>query len=335
MKKFLMTLIIIIAALLPFTAAGEADPRPDENLWPKHLRILTGPAGGQWFFIGEFMARIFSINIVPTISRTGGGLDNIAAINDRLGDVGFTLASFLEAGHRGQGQEPDTKIDNVAAVANVYPQVLYFIIRKDFADAHNITSVDDLLQKRMPLRFASLKPGTASEFILRMLLQEGYNTSFEQLKEQGWSIAFNNYAETADNLADGKLDCFAYTAGTEVPLILTLESHLDIAILPIKREVLDKLSAKLGTNIYTIKPGTYRSVTQEIDTLGDYSTIIVRRDLHASLVYAICQELWKQKTLIARRIKDYEQLDPASALSPRLQFHPGALQFWQEQLSER
>ena len=307
---------------------------PLKSKWPPHLRLLTGPNGGQWFMLGDPIAEILTKYVIPTTSRLGGGVSNITNVNAKLGDIGFTLACFLGAAQSGEKEYQYIKLDNATLMANVYPQVLYFLIRKDFAEEHGIDSVDTLLRKKMPLRFASLKPGTASEFILSLLLRYGYNTSFDKLRENGWILSFNNYAETADNFVAGELDCFAYTAGTMVPLILTIEEHTDVVVLPLDQKVLDLLSNKFQTHTYTIQPGTYRSVTKPVKTLGDFTCLVVRKDFPDDLVFAINKALWENKEAITSVVKDFGALSPETALPHGLPTHPGSITFWNSLLKK-
>ncbi len=326
-KTYIFSIILCLLAL-PFPALA-LDP-PQKIGWPTHLRLLTGPNGGQWFMLGDPIAEVLSKDVLPTTSRMGGGVANIGNINKKMGDVGFTLSCFLGAADSGEAEYAGIKTDNSVLMANVYPQVLYFLVRKDFARQHGIDSVGALLQKKMPLRFASLKPGTASEFILNLLFKYGYNTSFDQLRAQGWSVSFNNYAETADNFVAGDLDCFAYTAGTDVPLIKTMEGHTEVVILPVDQKVLDLLAEKFKTGTYVIKPGDYKSITAPVNTLGDYTSLVVRKDLPDDLVYALCKSLWENKDDIAKVIRDFGTLSPRTALPKGLPVHPGAAAFWKE-----
>ena len=297
--------------------------------WPAHLRVLTGPNGGQWFQMGEPLVDILSRNVAPASSRSGGGLSNIAHINGKTADIGFSLACFLGAAQSGEPEYQHIATENVTLVANVYPQVLYVLVRKDFAMKHGIDSMETLLSKKIPLRFASLKPGTASEFILSMLLKHGYNTSFEALKEQGWSLAFNDYAETADNFVDGSIDCFAYTAGTEVPLIRTLEEHTQAVILPLAPEVLKALSKKFKTGTHVIQPGDYQSVTEPILTLGDATCLVIRKDFPDDLAYAVTKALWENRQYVSDVVRDFKALSPEKAMPEGLPVHPGARMFWE------
>ncbi len=335
MKITRLLLSAVLICLLPcFGAAFAAESsRPAaagmKNGWPTHLRLLTGPNGGQWFSLGDPIAEAITKHVVPTSSRLGGGVSNIGDVGRKMGDIGFTLACFLGAAASGEEEYKAIKMDNTVLMVNIYPQVLYFLVRKDFAEQNGITSVETLLQKKMPLRFASLKPGTASEFILSMLLKYGYNTSFETLRKQGWTVSFNDYAETADNFVSGTLDCFAYTAGTTVPLIKTMEEHTDVLILPLDTKVLDMLAAKFKTGTYVIKPGDYKSVATPIATLGDYACLVVRQDLPENLVFAVNEALWKERDRIAGVVKDFGALSPDTALPVGLAAHPGSVKFWE------
>jgi len=295
---------------------------------PPHLRLLAGPNGGQWFTAGERMATILTRAMCPTTSRIGGGVANISAIDQRRGDIGFTLTCFLGAAQSGEPEYQSMIAENAVLMVNVYPQVLYFLLRKDVALRYGITDVASLLKQRAPLRFASLKPGTASEFVLSMLLKYGYDTNFAKLREQGWSLEFNNYAETADNFVEGKLDCFAYTAGTEVPLILAMEKHTELLVLPVDRHVLDLLAKKFKTGIYTIMPGLYKSISTPVATLGDSTCLIVRKDLPDDFVFEISKTLWDNKAGLVDAVADFQNLSPEKAVPPGFDVHPGAKKFW-------
>ncbi|SHN70772.1 TAXI family TRAP transporter solute-binding subunit [Desulfovibrio litoralis] len=311
-----------------FVAKAE-NSKKDENKWPAHLRIVTGPKGGQWFQMGKPLADALSKDVLPSSSRSGGGLSNINDINNNTADMGFTLACFLGAAQSEEPAYQHIAMKNVTMMSNIYPQVFYVLVREDFAATHNIDSMEALLAQKIPLRFASLKPGTASEFMLNMLLQHGYNTSFEALKEQGWQISFSDYAEIADRFVDGDIDCFAYTAGTDVPLIRTLEEHTQPRILPLSPEVLATLSKKFKTRTYTIQPGTYKNVTKPILTLGDTTCLIIRKNIPDSLAFAMTKAVWENRKAITEVIKDFGSISPETAMTEGLPIHPGAKEFWE------
>lgn len=325
---FVTCCVAMIASAGQSPAAETEAPGAGQAGWPKHLRIVSGPVGGEWHVLAEGMAKTFSEKLLPTTNRVGGGFVNVESIGQKNADIGFSVTCFLSPTLASENGARRIDSEHVALLVNMYPQVLYFILRKDFAEAHNITSVGTLLSQKMPLRFASLKTGTASEFILDKLFRYGYNTSFDQLRSQGWSLTFSNYPETADSFVAGDIDCFAYTASVTVPLILTMEQHTPLTVLPVEQGALDAMSEKLKTRTYTIQPGTYASVAKPIQTLADSACLIVRDDLPDDLVTAMCEVLWGQKETLAVIFSDFGRLDPEYALPDGIHAHPGAARFW-------
>ena len=299
--------------------------------WPSYLRLLSGPNGGQWFEAGEVIAVLFDRDIMPTTSRMGGGKANISSIQSRMGDFGFTVASFLFGAKNRFSEFDGMNIDNVASMGNVYPQVLYVLTRKEFTDSNNITTIDDLLSMKGVVRIASLRPGSASEFIFSGLLKYGYNTNFEELRMRGWTVSYGNYASIADDLVSGELDCFAYTAGEDVPLIHTLSKHIPISLLQVDLHAIETFTENFGMYAYTIPAHRYPEQDRPVTTLGDYSCMIVRKDFPDDLVYTMTKILYENKKTIAAAVADFGALVAKTATINDDFMHPGALRFWKEQ----
>lgn len=329
MKKFfhfqtLCAVLFVLAMICPTAAA-------DKTGWPGQLRFMAGPPGGNWFALGTALSEMWTKNVLQTTNSTGGGVSNILNANARKGDLGFTVTSFIGAAINGEQDFKDRKTDNAAVFANLYTQVTYFVMRKDFAEAHGIRSVDDMLSGKTPIRFATLKPGTSSEFLVKVLFERGYGASFAKLKsDKNWTVEYASYEGGADLLADNHLDCFAFSVGAVASIIMNIESRVPVIILPVGQAALDAMSKGYGTTTYSINPGTYRSVTEPVKTVGDYTCIVVRKDLPESLVYALNKALWENKKLLTGAVKDLEELQPAMAIPRGVPVHPGSVKFWNE-----
>ena len=154
-------MVSVCFVLASWSAADAADGGrtvPKEG-WPVHLRMLTGPNGGQWYSVGDRVAEVLSRNVLPTTSRAGGGVANINNVNDKVADIGLTLVSLLDPARTDKSGAQPVKTDNVVLMARVSPQVLYFLLRKDFAEKNGIDSVRTLLEKKVPVRFAETGHG--------------------------------------------------------------------------------------------------------------------------------------------------------------------------------
>jgi hypothetical protein len=301
------------------SAAGEDRP----------LRLLAGPEGGQWNKLGQMMEKLFTDAGIPVKNEVGGGVQNLYLVGEEEADIGFTLYSFMGAAEVGEKELPSVNLDNAVLLANLYPQVLYIIVRKEIADRHGLKTLADLLKVSDPLRFATLPKGTGSEFIFNMMLRNAYRTSYDQLAEQGWNIGYMSYAEITRLFLAGELDVCAYTAGPGTFLVPALEEkNLDAVLLPVDDDMLNLMTHQFMTITYVIRKGDYESVNEDIMTLGDYSSLVIRSALPEDLVYRLNEVLWKNRDTLAEVTEDMKQFSPRFAIAGQGKVHPGSQRFW-------
>ena len=255
-------------------------------------------------------------------------MGNIVNVDQKKGDFGFSVVSLVGAALAGEEDFAGKDVKNAVVMANLYTQFTYYIIRKDFADKNGIKSLDDLVAKGIPVRFATLKPGTASEFVIKAMFKKGYGTDYDQLKKKGWSFEFTSYDNGADLMADNHLDVFAFSVGKAASIVMNIETSTPIYILPVGQKALDALAKAYGTTTFTIEPGIYKSVTTPIKTIGDYNCIVVRKDLPDTLVYELNKAMWANKASLAAAVSDFNELTVKDALPAGLPSHPGSVQFW-------
>jgi TRAP transporter TAXI family solute receptor len=320
MKKLLL---IVVATLMVLGAGAQ-----DKTGWPDQLKFMAGPPGGNWFALGTALSEMWSKNVLQTTSSTGGGVSNILNADLKKGDFGFSVVSLVGAALAGEEDFAGRDIKNAVVMANLYTQYTYYIIRKDFADKNGIKSFDDLLAKDIPVRFATLKPGTSSEFIIKALFKKGYGTDYEKLKKKGWTFEFTSYENGADLMADNHLDLFAFSVGKVASVVMNIESSTPIYILPVGQKALDALAKAYGTTTFTVEPGIYKSVKTPVKTIGDYNCIVIRKDLPDSLVYELNKAMWANKASIVAAVKDFNELSIKDALPAGLPVHPGSEKFW-------
>ena len=320
MKK---TVLILVALLIAAGAGAQARAG-----WPDQLKFMAGPPGGNWFALGTALSEMWSKNVLQTTSSTGGGVANILNADVKKGDFGFSVTSLVGAALAAEEDFSGRSIKNTVVMANLYTQFTYYIIRKDFADKHGIKSFDDVIAKNIPVRFATLKPGTASEFVIKAMFKKGYKTDYEALKKKGWTFEFTSYENGADLMADNHLDLFAFSVGKVASIVMNIESSTPIYILPLGQQALDALAAAYGTTTFTVEPGIYKSVKTPVKTIGDYTCIVVRKDLPDNLVYDLNKAMWANKASLALAVQDFNELNPKEALPSGVPAHPGSEQFW-------
>ena len=114
---------------------------------------------------------------------------------------------------------------------------------------------------------------------------------------------------------------------------MNIESQLDIVLLPVGQDALDKLADAYGTVTLNIEPGIYKSVpegAEPVKAVGDYTCIVIRKDLPESLVYELNKAIWEHKNALVAAVKDMNELEPSIALPDKVPAHEGSVKFWNE-----
>ena len=327
--------VLILVLALSLIALPVSGAEVDKTGWPGQLRFMAGPPGGNWFALGTALSEMWTGAGLPqTTSSSGGGVSNILNAHARRGDLGFSVTSLLGAALKGEADFKGRVVDNAVIMSNLYTQYTYFIMRKDFAEKNKIKSVEDIINKKLAMRFATLKPGTSSEFVIKALFEKGYGFDYKKtFQDWGGSVEYASYDGGADLLADNHLDCFAFSVGKIASVVMNIESQLDVVLLPVGQEALDKLSNAYGTVTLTIEPGIYKSVpegSEPVKVVGDYTCIVIRKDLPESLVYELNKAVWEHKAELVAAVKDMDELTPAIALPDKVPAHEGSVKFWGE-----
>ncbi len=331
MKKSSRLLLILLTLILLISSAYAQEI----SHWPSQLRFMSGPSGGNWSALGDSLCAVWSSSNLPHASSVkGAGVTNILNIHARRGDLGFSVTSLLGAALKGEADFSGRRVTNAVIMANLYTQYTYFIMRKEFADKNAVKSVEDIITKRIPVRFATLRPGTSSEFVVKALFEKGYGLDYRKaFQNWGGSVEYASYDGGAELLEENHIDCFAFSVGKVAPIVQNIEGRTDVVMLSVGQEALDKLSDAYGTVTLTIEPGIYKSLpegAEPVKTVGDYTCIVIRKDLPESLVYALNKTLWEHKMDLAAKIQDITELEADSAIPEKIPAHEGSVRFWRE-----
>ncbi|MBR0043484.1 MAG: TAXI family TRAP transporter solute-binding subunit [Synergistaceae bacterium] len=289
MRKLLIILILILAA--PLASAAE-------NI---NLRFMTGPAGGNWNILGEVLADAWrNAKIANVKTNVGGGVSNILNIHAKRCDIAFSVLSLFHAAIKGDGDFKGRSVDNAMLLTNLYTQYTYFIIRKDFAAKYNINNLEDIINNKIPVRFATLKPGTSTEFIIKAIFDKAYNLDYKtEFRKWGGSVEYVSYQGGYELLSDKHLDMFAFSVGKSPQAVQNILSKLDVTILNISQDALNKLAQAYGT--VTVK------IDDNINTVGDYACLVVRKDLNQTLIYNLCKAIWSNRDEILKSVPDMQE----------------------------
>jgi len=302
----------------------------------QQLTITTGSVGGQYFQLGAALGEYISAEI-PEVSTTvipGGGWANI----DRLesGDADIAVVENVLSTLAIQGDSPTGKPYDFRMLAAVRgPSIVQAAIPK----SRGITSFEQIAEEKRPLRIATFERAQIVTPIAIDVLAE-YGITEEKLNSWGGQLIFTSTSEGYRMINDGVADMWI-TGGSFFPHPANIElgTREPFIVLPVSKEVADKVAAKYGASVGEVPAGIYKDSNGENEAY--YSPMIilgfaVRTTLEDDLVYKIKDALWKHRDEF-RALHDQHKLytpEFAKTNIGKAPLHPGAERWYAEHPKE-
>jgi TRAP transporter TAXI family solute receptor len=301
------------------------------------FRIGTGGTAGTYFPIGGLLANAISSppgsracadggscgvpGLVATAVASNGSVANINAIAGGSMESGFTQSDVAYWAFTGTGVfEGKPKIDQLRSIANLYPETIHLVARKDAG----IKSVADLKGKRVSLD----EPGSGTLVDARIILA-AYGLTEKDVKAE-----YLKPNQAGEKLKDGAMDAFFFVGGFPAGAISELASSgSGITLVPITGPEADKILGEykfFATD--TVPANTYTGIgeTKTISVNAQWVTSAKQPD---ELIYAITKAVWNANT---RKLLDTghakgKAIQTSNALAGLgVPLHPGAERFYKE-----
>ncbi|HYG86690.1 MAG TPA: TAXI family TRAP transporter solute-binding subunit [Azospirillum sp.] len=290
------------------------------------FRIGTGGTAGTYYPIGGLLANIISgsnggvSGLVATAIASNGSIANINAINGGSTESGFSQSDVAYWAHSGTGLfEGKGKIENLRAIATLYPETIHLVARKD----SNIKSVADLKGKRVSLD----EPGSGTLVDARIVLA-AYGLTEKDIKAE-----YLKPGPSSERLRDGALDAYFFVGGYPTGAISELATSSGISLVPITGPQADKLLSQYRFFAKdTVPAGVYKDVG-ETPTISVNALWVTSAKQPADLVYNIVKTVYSdasRATLDAGHAKGKLIKLETAANGVGIPLHPGAERFYKE-----
>lgn len=325
---------IIISVLIVGLIAGFGMANAQQM---KFFRIGTGGTAGTYYPIGGIIANAISSppgsrpcdkggscgvpGLVAIAQSANGSVANVNAIKSGALESGFAQSDVAYWAYTGTGiYEGKGKVDNLRAIANLYPESIHVVARR----GAGIKSVKDLKGKRVSLD----EPGSGTLVDARIIL-EAYGLSEKNVKAD-----YLKPSPAAAKIKDNQLDAFFIVAGYPTGSVVELASSAGAELVPVSGPEVDAIIKKYGFFAKDVIPaGTYEGIDTDTPTISVGAQWVVGAGVDENLVYEITKALWNPNT---RRLLDKghakgKVIQQASALDGvGIPLHPGAEKFYRE-----
>jgi len=250
----------------------------------KFFRIGTGGTGGTYYPVGGLIANAISNDkLNASAVATNGSVSNVNGIVGGSMESGFSQADINFWAFSGTGMcEGKPKIEELRAIANLYPESIHVMVRKNIG----VKTVADLKGKRVSLD----EPGSGTLVNAKAILA-AYGLSERDIRPE-----YLKQTQSAEKLKDGSLDAFFQTTGYPQGTIVELATSPGIDLLPIQGAEAQKLQAQykfFATD--EIPAGVYKDIPAT-KTLAVGAQWVTSSKIDAGLVYEVTKALWSDKT---------------------------------------
>ncbi|MBS3995303.1 MAG: TAXI family TRAP transporter solute-binding subunit [Alkaliphilus sp.] len=313
MKKY-----IVLALAMVFVLSIALTGCAPQNT---NLILATGGTSGTYFPFGGAMAQIFNSKIEGmnvTAQATGASVENLRLIGSKEAELAIVQNDMSDYAYNGLESFKDGKIENVRAIATLYPEVIQIVVSAE----SGINSLQDIKGKK----FSVGAPGSGVEANARQILDALGMTLND------FSPNYLSFSESADSLKDKHIDGFLFTSGVPNAAIQDTATTSDLKFISIPSDVITKLTEKYPFfTEHTIPAGTYKGQDSAVNTIAVKATLIVGSEVSEQTVYDITKALFENQPELAAGHAKGKELNLADAVQGiSIPFHPGAEKYFRE-----
>ena len=314
------TLILAIGVLFLIGMAS--------STWALTLKAAAGGAGGGWYQAFSQIVQLvkekepsINIKVVP-----GSCLANPPRVNSGEVQLGFAFPPFINAASN--GKKPYKKAyPNIRTIAVGFGKnPLQFVVTKD----SGISSVEEIVQKKIPLKLAADRVGTTDEWCTKTVLGF-YKVTYKDIKKWGGKVMHLGYGDIETSLKDRNADATFVIISPPASIITSVAISRPIRLLEMPQPLMDYLINDWSFSPSVIEKGTYKGQDQDVRTALLSTAIMVRKDVPEDIVYKITKVILENPERIRKISPTFKDFNPASAVTGTgAELHPGTMKYARE-----
>ncbi len=297
-----------------------------EGFAARELLFATGGVSGTFYPIGGAIAQAWNRHLPDlnvTVQATGGSLENVRLLGNKGADVAICMNDIAYYGRQGTEafKAKNEKYENFSAVGNVYPDVIQIFARK----GSDMKSIADLKGKKVSVG----PPGSGTEISARQVLGL-YGIDYKTRKDL--NAQYLSYTEAADQFKDKLIDAAYFVVAVPNSALQDINLMHPVQFLAIDDKKFDEIVKTYPLySRFTIPPNSYSGQTEPVQTIGVYSSILVRNDLPEDLVYQMAKIMYEKASEIGQAHAAGKGMNISMATQGiAVPLHPGAQKFYKE-----
>lgn len=303
---------------------------------PVEITFATQDVGTTAYVYASTMANLFSdafpsSSVIDVTTTSPGGVGSPVILENKQCNV--TISNGAPAKWAAEtgilGNPPTESVRGLAG--GLDKAILNVIFTQSFVDKTGITTVEELVAQKYPVRIAVKSSGAFGELACNKVF-EVLGVSYEDIESWGGSVTQTGSDAIVSLLKDGKadmtIDHIAPGQSATSELCMTAKMYFP----QLSDDTLEKLT-KEGFDYTVIPAGTWSGQETEIKTVGSPQVILVSADLDDAIVYTMTKALCENTQTLVNASAALEAFDPETAWEPiklGAPIHPGAEAYYRE-----
>ena len=305
--KFRYLLILLVACFL-FSSCGK-----------KKLRFVTGGESGTYYAFGSVLAQHASNNTdLKIIGIVGAGSQsNINEIQDKGAEFAFCQSDVMSYAYEGKNLFSEHgAVKNFSTVASLYLEPVQ-IISVD----SNIKSVADLKGKRVSIGSAG-----SGVYFNAMDVLSAYD-----LTEKDIQPTYQSFADSVNDLRDGKIDAAFIVAGVPTTAVVDLGATRSVNLVSLDEEHINKLLASSPYYSKIVIPSSVYKTANDVTSVAVSAVIIASDSVSEDDVYKFTKDIFDNPSSLVDAHAKYAELSIEKAVSiTNVPYHKGASKYFRE-----
>ncbi len=302
---------MIAAAMLAMPVAARAD---------EFINILTGGTSGVYYPLGVGLSKIYADNIAGArtqVQSTKASVENLNLLQQGKGELALALGDSVKLAWEGDADAGfKAPLDKLRGIAAVYPNYIQIVA----CASCGATSLDMLKGTRMSVG----APKSGTELNARAIF-DAAGMSYDDLSK----VEYLPFAESVELMKNRQLDATLQSAGLGVASIKDLSTSVEINMVAIPPEVVEKLGAPYIAA--TIPAGTYQGQDADVPTVAVVNFLVTHEDVSEETAYQMTKLLFENLSTLESAHKAAAQIKLENALQGMpIPLHPGAERYYKE-----
>ncbi|HZG70044.1 MAG TPA: TAXI family TRAP transporter solute-binding subunit [Chondromyces sp.] len=318
MKKRLLAALGSLVLSSSFILAGCTS---NAERYGEPVIFTTGTTTGVFYSLGANLSTIWTKELGDRVASqaSNGSVENLKLMQKGEANLAFTTVNIAYEAYNGEATFSEKPYNGVRILANLYPNVSHIIA----LDNGKFNNVEDL----EGASFVYGAAGSATEIESHLVVKA------HGIDESTIKANYVGFTEAVDLMRNGQVDAVNIYTGVPASAATELISTLDSKVLSFSEEAIDYMVDNYPWNFkYVIEPNTYDKQTKAINTVGQYSSIVIDESVSEEKAYELTKELWENLNELAKVQSIAKQFDPKKAVegTADVPIHPGAERYYRE-----